>query len=98
MGVLTDGIISCSCGKGVLEIKCPYFCPDKSFLSKSKWNTFPSVYRAHYFQVQAKLYSREPCTVSVNLCSLVDMYEEAEDDLEECCYCRKESSCQIICK
>jgi len=32
IGASPDGIISCSCcGKGVVEVKCPFSCKDKSF-------------------------------------------------------------------
>ena len=161
MGASPDVIINCSCcGKGALEIKCPYSCRDKSFLSKSNESSFfltnengtlsLSVYHTYYFQVQAQMkfcslsysdfvvwrekelfvqriyldepfisvalemaamfikvgilpeltakwYSREPCTVSVNLCSSVDVNEQSEDELDEWCYCRKGSSGQMIC-
>ena len=36
MGASPDGIVNCiCCGKGVLEIKCPYSCVDKSFMEAS---------------------------------------------------------------
>ena len=33
MGASPDGIVQCDCcGKGVVEIKCPFSCRDKMFL------------------------------------------------------------------
>ena len=66
MGASPDGLISCSCcGNGVLEIKCPYSCKDKSFVTKSNESSFfltnengtllLNVYHAYYFQVQAQM-------------------------------------------
>ena len=32
MGSSLDGLLSCECcGSGILEVKCPYSCRDKSF-------------------------------------------------------------------
>ena len=39
MGASPDGLIECKCcGKGVLEVKCPYSCRDKSFSEKMEAN------------------------------------------------------------
>ena len=36
-GASPDGVVSCDCcGKGMLEIKCPFTCKDKSFLMASQ--------------------------------------------------------------
>jgi len=42
MGASPDGIIGCSCcdGCGVLEIKCPYSCREKSFEERAKQQSF----------------------------------------------------------
>ena len=41
IGASPDGIISCSCcGKGVVEVKCPFSCRDKSFSEAVKEKTF----------------------------------------------------------
>ncbi len=66
MGASPDGIIECSCcGYGVLEIKCPYSCRDKTlqervdeskfYLSKIGGDLSLDVYHAYYFQVQLQL-------------------------------------------
>ena len=35
-----DGVVSCECcGSGVIEIKCPYSCKDKSFLEATSEST-----------------------------------------------------------
>ncbi len=65
-GASPDGIIKCRCcGDGVLEIKCPYSCRDKLFLTKSNESNFflnnsdgllsLDVYHNYYFQAQAQL-------------------------------------------
>ena len=65
-GVSPDGIIKCNCcGVGVLEVKCPFRCRDKSFQEASKESTFFLVdnsgnmavdtSRANYYQVQAQI-------------------------------------------
>ena len=65
-GASPDGIINCTCcGCGVLEVKCPYRCKDKSFLEASKESTFFLVSKsesmaldtshAYYYQVQAQI-------------------------------------------
>ena len=41
MGASPDGIVSCECcGSGVVEIKCPYSCKDKSFLEATADSMF----------------------------------------------------------
>ena len=41
IGASHDGIISCSCcGKGVVEVKCPFSCRDKPFSEAVKEKTF----------------------------------------------------------
>ena len=36
-----DGVVSCECcGSGMVEIKCPYSCKDKSFLEPTSESTF----------------------------------------------------------
>ena len=66
MGASPDGIIKCKCcGSGVLEIKCPYSCRDKTiqertndsrfFLQESNGEILLNVYHAYYFQVQVQL-------------------------------------------
>ena len=40
-GASPDGVIKCRCCEfGVLEIKCPYSCRDKSFLTRSNESNF----------------------------------------------------------
>ena len=40
IGASPDGIISCSCcGKGVVEVKCPFLCRDKPFSEAMKEKT-----------------------------------------------------------
>ena len=68
MGASPDGLITeCTCcGDGVLEVKCPYSCRDKSFLEKTGESRFflkqdsdgkllLDVSHAYYYQVQAQL-------------------------------------------
>ena len=39
MGTSHDAVVSCSCcGHGVLEVKCPFSCKDKDFLSVANEN------------------------------------------------------------
>lgn len=46
MGASPDGIVTCACcGRGVIEIKCPYSCRDKTFLEAT----------GDYYQVQAQM-------------------------------------------
>lgn len=46
MGASPDGIVTCACcGRGVIEIKCPYSCRDKTFLEAT----------GDYYQVQAEM-------------------------------------------
>jgi len=41
IGASPDGVFSCSCcGKGVVEVKCPFSCKDKSFCEAVKDKTF----------------------------------------------------------
>lgn len=66
MGASTDGIIKCRCcGSGVLEIKCPYSCHEKTiekridesrfFLQEKNGEMLLDVYHAYYFQVQVQM-------------------------------------------
>ena len=66
MGATPDGVVNCECcGKGVLEIKCPYSCVTKSFLEAAKDRQFfvesnngkSSLKRNHayYYQIQMQL-------------------------------------------
>ena len=66
MGASPDGIIQCiCCGNGVLEIKCPFSCRDKSFLEAVGDKGFSmeligGTYHlkkshAYYYQVQAQM-------------------------------------------
>ena len=66
MGASPDGIIQCiCCGKGVIEIKCPYSCRDKTFLETTGDKNFflelvDGTYQlkqthAYYYQVQAQI-------------------------------------------
>ena len=41
MGATPDGIVTCECcGRGVLEIKCPFSCKDKSFVEATTNSRF----------------------------------------------------------
>jgi len=62
LGASPDGIIECTCcGRGSLEVKCPFSCKDK--LPDDKNTTFCMVKkdetwmlkRDHYYQVQMQL-------------------------------------------
>ena len=66
LGSSPDGIVHCSCcGKGVIEIKCPYSCRDKTLLEATGDNRFclevvdgtHSLKQTHayYYQVQAQM-------------------------------------------
>ena len=66
MGASPDGVIECTCcGRGVLEIKCPFSCRNTSllerinessyFLQQYNGETTLNVYHSYYFQVQAQL-------------------------------------------
>ena len=66
MGASPDGIINCQCcGRGILEIKCPYSCRDTTVLERTNDSRFfmkqndgeilLDVYHAYYFQVQLQL-------------------------------------------
>ena len=40
-GATPDGIVQCTCcGRGVVEVKCPYRCKDTSFKKASQDSTF----------------------------------------------------------
>ena len=65
IGASPDGIISCSCcGKGVVEVKCPFSCRDISFDVAAKNKTFClqeetfllKQDHTYYFQVQLQMY------------------------------------------
>ena len=67
MGASPDGIVQCvCCGKGVVEIKCPYSCRDKTFLEATGDKNFSlevhvdsshhlKQTHAYYYQVQAQI-------------------------------------------
>ena len=68
MGATPDGIITCTCcsGMGVLEVKCPYSCRDKSFLEATNNSNFYlkmksdggltlNTTHSYYYQVQAQI-------------------------------------------
>ena len=66
MGASPDGIFSCECcGSGVVEIKCPYSCKDKSFLEATADSMFFLEHNdgvtslktdhAYFYQVQAQI-------------------------------------------
>jgi hypothetical protein len=65
MGSSPDSFVKCECcGKGVIEVKCPYMCKQESegsrrfsfFLKEdSCGNLHLDIYHAYYFQVQAQL-------------------------------------------
>ena len=64
IGASPDGIISCSCcGKGVVEVKCPFSCRDKSFSEAVNEKTFCLAEgtfflkkdHAYFFQVQMQM-------------------------------------------
>ena len=66
MGASPDGIVNCvCCGKGVLEIKCPYSCVDRSFLEASSEQRFfleliddtfhLKKEHAYYYQIQMQM-------------------------------------------
>ena len=65
-GASPDGIVMCDCcGRGVLEVKCPFSCTDKTFLEASSESGFFLQYHggkfglkkehAYYFQIQAQM-------------------------------------------
>ena len=67
LGATPDGIVQCMCcGKGVVEVKCPYNCKDKSFEIASDDSTFClrsttdsnfmlRTEHAYYYQVQLQM-------------------------------------------
>ena len=66
MGASPDGIVNCACcGRGVIEIKCPYSCRDKTFLEATgEKDLFLDVVdgkqqlkrkHTYYYQVQAQM-------------------------------------------
>ena len=66
LGATPDGIVNCSCcGSGVLEIKCPFRCKEKSFedaasqksfcLEEDKGDLRLKVDHAYYYQVQLQM-------------------------------------------
>ena len=66
MGASPDGIVSYECcGSGVVEIKCPYSCKDKSFLEATVDSMFFLEHNdgvtslktdhAYFYQVQAQI-------------------------------------------
>ena len=68
LGASPDGVVSCDCcGLGVLEIKCPFSCTNKSFTEPSRddaqfcltvnEDSFFELKKAHeyYYQVQAQM-------------------------------------------
>ena len=66
MGASPDGIVSCECcGQGVIEIKCPFSCIDKTFLESTSDQRFclelvNGMYRlrrdhTYFYQMQAQM-------------------------------------------
>ncbi len=65
MGASPDGLIRCECcGPGVLEVKCPFLCKDKSFmeaigesffLEQTNGKFILKEKHAYYYQVQAQI-------------------------------------------
>lgn len=66
MGASPDGIVKCNCcGRGVIEVKCPYSCKEKSFLLASANSKFflqkhDGKYtlqrdHAYYYQIQLQM-------------------------------------------
>ena len=68
MGSSPDSFVKCECcGKGVIEVKCPYSCKQKSVNKKAaedsqfflkedlSGNLYLDIYHAYYFQVQAQM-------------------------------------------
>lgn len=66
LGATPDGLIKCNCcGSGVLEVKCPYSCVDKTLLEATSESGFCldnhggefSLKRNHtyYYQIQAQM-------------------------------------------
>ena len=68
MGSSPDSFVKCDCcGKGVIEVKCPYSCKQKSVNKKAaedsqfflkedlSGNLHLDIYHAYYFQVQAQM-------------------------------------------
>ena len=78
LGATPDGIVQCMCcGKGVIEVKCPYKCKDKSFKESSDESTFClnctadgnftlNTKHAYYYQVQLQMKLCE-----INYCDFV---------------------------
>uniref|UniRef100_A0A1X7SP42 PHD-type domain-containing protein n=1 Tax=Amphimedon queenslandica TaxID=400682 RepID=A0A1X7SP42_AMPQE len=66
MGASPDSYVECKCcGKGVVEVKCPYSCKEKLlnervaegsfFLKDDGESLFLDIYHSYYFQVQAQI-------------------------------------------
>ena len=76
VGASPEGLIKCGCcGPGVLEVKCPFSCKDKSFMEATAETFFLEQAdgrftlkekHAYYYQVQAQI---KFC--SVNYCDFV---------------------------
>lgn len=61
MGASPDGIVNCvCCGKGVLEIKCPYSCVDKLLLNSVFSLMAPSTSKLLFQNPDANEVLREP--------------------------------------
>ena len=65
MGASPDAVVSCTCcGHGVLEVKCPFTCTDKDFLSVAMTTPMQEddneelklkIDHAYYYQVQMQM-------------------------------------------
>ena len=79
-----DGIVNCKCcGRGVLEIKCPYCedieyvaAQDKTFCLKPSSNGSLYLHKAHayFYQVQSQLFAcgvNVVCVLLLMMCSQV---------------------------
>ena len=66
MGASPDGLVMCDCcRRGVLEVKCPFSCVDKTFLEATSESKFflenvdgkfsLKKNHAYYYQIQAQM-------------------------------------------
>ena len=65
LGASLDGVVNCSCRAGVIEVKCPYSCTDKSFLEATNDSKFSlksvggdcelKSNHCYYYQVQLQM-------------------------------------------
>jgi len=71
IGASPDGIISClCCGKGVVEVKCPFSCKDKSLDEAVKDKAFCLEKETFFSYLKKTMHIISKCSYCVRLSSV----------------------------